>query len=816
MTGKSQSITIRLTIEKVKKNVDAGDADNEHRVKEKTIHAPRDVFLKIKSKDSLTAFLNTKLNNALPKQNQLIKYTRKSKKHKDYIALDNEEDFKSLSRSLKVKNHVKLKIEDHSSPADFAAAAAAAAAQEDAEQQQQQEEKGQGQGQSNSFEFDLKKKINVDFAKFGDALIELAFEHFRELFGNSLDLINEDKGKKFAFDAQSMDSKSESLSASSSGQKSPNLKPEKNAQEKEAEAEEKKVEEVVHQDICCDQCSPVEDVPLKGTRYTCLVCENYDLCSNCESKQQAGKLNYGKHLFEHPMARIVSPMAFAKPNWSGRKNFCSGFGRIHRPFTRLAKDDIIYDIPLSQCNAQNREKLTQWLNKSGIQGFMKEIDNVVHKSELYDEVLSLLESFCEDDLETKHLVVMGLVKNWLESGSSKDVVDAHNSTDADDSSNSTGSKAEEDVDVDVDVDVAVDRIEPAMGTINTQKSGFVAKISKVEMLVGKIVLQLINRSNQTIRGGDMKFELYKDETEKEKEGNQILTFIKNASDVKPGQIKFYKLGKIPKDFEIKNTTFKISAPELALKGTFACDSEIELALCDDLQTGLTNEVTQELPDGDGDAAANSLGVAMVNLDLKPNSLVQLKIVNNLNRNISGEDLKLKLADVDENIISNADIESSRDIAPGKSSKFNLTWQDQKLRYPIKFTFENRHEVGTCEFREGALDAVLVFHNKQTLEVDDSEVTDAVLVFGEELTEEKTSSTQSHSSLSQSASFHSVVLPSLPRESNAGLQDVKSEVQVTEAGAGAGAERDDDYEMLDSDDESLDSDFEILSVHSSNS
>lgn len=47
----------------------------------------------------------------------------------------------------------------------------------------------------------------------------------------------------------------------------------------------------IHDDIVCDQCGMS---PIKGVRYNCSVCHNYDLCELCESK--------GTH--PHPMLKI--------------------------------------------------------------------------------------------------------------------------------------------------------------------------------------------------------------------------------------------------------------------------------------------------------------------------------------------------------------------------------------------------------------------------------------------------------------------------------------------------------------------------------
>ena len=83
---------------------------------EKTICVKRELFTKIKSKPALTEFLNKQLPGYLSNDDNYLVYTRKSKRNKDFVSLITQDDFKSLSRSLKVKNHVKLNVIDTSTP----------------------------------------------------------------------------------------------------------------------------------------------------------------------------------------------------------------------------------------------------------------------------------------------------------------------------------------------------------------------------------------------------------------------------------------------------------------------------------------------------------------------------------------------------------------------------------------------------------------------------------------------------------------------------------------------------------------------------
>ncbi|KHJ80293.1 zinc finger, ZZ type, partial [Oesophagostomum dentatum] len=63
--------------------------------------------------------------------------------------------------------------------------------------------------------------------------------------------------------------------------------------------------EAVHRNVVCDVC----DAPfIVGTRYKCIVCDDFDLCQNCERT--------GVHS-NHGMVRIVDPMRTHVP-WGAR------------------------------------------------------------------------------------------------------------------------------------------------------------------------------------------------------------------------------------------------------------------------------------------------------------------------------------------------------------------------------------------------------------------------------------------------------------------------------------------------------------------
>ncbi|EDS42258.1 potassium channel modulatory factor 1 [Culex quinquefasciatus] len=61
----------------------------------------------------------------------------------------------------------------------------------------------------------------------------------------------------------------------------------------------------IHSGIICDKC---DTESIEGFRYACLVCEDYDLCTECYQKKSTS----GDHLAFHPMLPILAPGDLAK------------------------------------------------------------------------------------------------------------------------------------------------------------------------------------------------------------------------------------------------------------------------------------------------------------------------------------------------------------------------------------------------------------------------------------------------------------------------------------------------------------------------
>ncbi|KAK6884604.1 hypothetical protein K4I79_004324 [Candida tropicalis] len=441
--NQSQRIIIKVAITKANTGSDSTPV-------EKTVYARRDSFTKIKSKAALTAYLSKELPDYISSDASYLAFTRKSKKYKDFISLDSEDDFKSLARSLKVKNHVKLNVVDSSPIAS------------DADDSTRK-----------------RKSTTIDFGALGDALIEVAFEHFKEMFG---DLSN---GAPFKKGTSSVASDNSDCPSYNTATKDEASLP-------------------VHSNICCDICHPDDFVPLRGVRYSCLVCPNFDLCSSCESRQLADKSSFGSHSYLHPMAKIIHPSSsFVRGGACGS--------------TIPQTNDIVYDIPLENCNLATKERLEELLKSKGFEGFVNDVDRYISDSEKYQKLCTMMEIEDEDE-EVQFLVLMSILEHAMDED-----------------------KKEQDSDVPQSEPVTSDNDSVAFPQNNIEGEVIVRpkKFGEISRIIS---LQLTNNTNQTIEGGELKFEFFNS-----KQTETVV--VRNASAIKPGRIRYYNLGRLAEEFE---------------------------------------------------------------------------------------------------------------------------------------------------------------------------------------------------------------------------------------------------------------------------
>lgn len=228
MGKKNQRITLKVTYNKV--------YDTNATSQEKVIHVGFDEVFYLSNKERLIAFLRQYLDLG---EERYVTIIRKSRKNKDYVPLHSEKDFKALFRSLRVKNHTKLVIND-SCPRTFTSMLA----------------------------HDDNKWAGIDFSSFSEAILDSAKLHLRGVLSDFTDKICEGTDRTQV---------SQMLG------------------------------DCMHLNASCDMCTKDEFVPIRGVRYKCLVCQDYDLCLKCESLQFDLQYDDGHHSFRHPMAKISIP-----------------------------------------------------------------------------------------------------------------------------------------------------------------------------------------------------------------------------------------------------------------------------------------------------------------------------------------------------------------------------------------------------------------------------------------------------------------------------------------------------------------------------
>jgi len=238
--------------------------------------------------------------------------TRKSKRSKNYVLLKNNNDFRALSRSLEVKNHLKLKIYDN---------------------ENENENENYGNNGNNDDENDEKvddtsidSKTSVETLSVDKNDISIESNHDDKttsilntknsiLIGNEQynNLINKlDEIHDYVLNG----SKSIKIAEKKGEEKGENKGENKGEQTGEEKAEEKGENVVIHSGVYCDVCNPLNnEIMIKGDRYRCKICFDYDLCSNCYKNGNSNNF----HLNSHPMEKIVKPRNYKSSSFNSSK-----------------------------------------------------------------------------------------------------------------------------------------------------------------------------------------------------------------------------------------------------------------------------------------------------------------------------------------------------------------------------------------------------------------------------------------------------------------------------------------------------------------
>lgn len=261
----------------------------------------------------------------------LVLFTRRSKKYKEYVLLETTDDFRLMARSLRVKNHVKLMVEDLNprvaEPDVLGTSQSSAAADEPVPPYLPPFP-----------QFDPR-----NFSEFGDEIIERFKELLNEFPRHFFDALapvdvplgplhlgvfcdgcdQQVRGVRYkctqchdydlcsACETKGTHDRTHTMfkiAEPSAGCPAFNTTLAPAPAPAPAPATANPIT-TVHRRILCDRCTPTTSLPIVGARYKCLECDNFDLCEPCVLLNE----DVGAHKLTHRMERFVEQAPYSPP-----------------------------------------------------------------------------------------------------------------------------------------------------------------------------------------------------------------------------------------------------------------------------------------------------------------------------------------------------------------------------------------------------------------------------------------------------------------------------------------------------------------------
>ena len=791
----------------------------------------------INDKPALVKFLNTKSGLKVPNIPDLVIIYRKSKKNKSYVPLETRDDFKSLHRSLEVKNLLKLKINVKEVPqmhtADIHTLNEATVPANIKETKKRRADE--------SFK-SLSKSL---FFELSETFLQSALERFKEAMSDG-DHPMEDAAAKTADPPISAPLSSPTPESS-----------------------------VVHEDACCDYCNPTEFKPIIGPRFKCLVCDNFDLCATCESRF----VEINDHSRFHPLAKINFPnyhsvrhhdpeivkghyhqishnavsghcgrhqptRVFVSKCATDSSSLCSGQHTDKETFQftgapRISSEDIVYDIPFGSCSLASKEKLESILKSGDIDHFFQNIDGYIEDSRRFH---ALMESV-EGDLSTneKFACLLSLADQTYKASKLR----ASGSTDATED-HTTQSESTEIKDAERGNSKSL-----TTTALTVAEGEGVLIVETVRMSPRCMTLKLNNASLYMILGSQLKFEFFND-------SNRVAVSVPSPHDIAPGFTKSFNLRLGSEDpnfpsFEDSRLRIETCDPNVFMEGAFASTTTL-------VPHTKEPELIKLLSDN-----LIFSGQVLVSLHIKAKGSAQIVVTNDTEQDIDCSDLTFEIINCFEQSICKLLIHKKHAIFLGRGAKFNLNVSTAHLKYPFKLIMKNETIQGECNLCLKNLSGVFDFelgetavlnsssetdddiYHEETLktdvvslatpetvvEVPNDENTDdcPMLVDGPPSQKPPSELSQSieelrlgKSSYNNSTSVHSMILPTLPQ----GSVSPKNLTTTLSASVYADANttllrdgdednhRDDDYDLISTDTgDDFGSDYEVLSRVTSN-
>lgn len=645
-------------------------------------------------------------------ESKYLKFTRKLKKNKGYINLESFDDFKCLSRSLNVKNHVKLTINDHSPEESQPKVEAAArsstisSAPSAPSTQPTVETEDVDDPPTVTPEYNQYKNDDINLGKLAELFTDVAKEKLKEVIGE--------------FASEVLDS----------------FTPKEPQQPSQPQP---KKFQAVHSNSCCDSCNPDTFVPIKGIRYKCLTCIDYDLCQDCETNFLENEIITGTHSYLHATMKIITPESFKidqdtlshVPNISnvhhavycdccdagpirGTRYKCktcpnydlcedcydnqifqgSHYG-FHLPdhemhvfkkpvgncpsyesATSSTNEDIkfssngtedILDINLDSSAKPISNKIKALLQEFGIVGFLDKLTKVFEESERYNTLLELLKSEVDDE-DVKYAILQSIIYENQDFSKKNEA--------------NTEDEVTEEASYIDPIESHLQSVEflpekqetKSFGCIETggPTSDFILKTKRFGPNSKIFSVSLTNNSNHYFPAGDMVFEFF------DNESNDSIV-VRNASSIDSCKQRFYNLKGDIEKFIGKKVQISFNNDDYKLVGDFGSESNLSLIKSTTGEAIQINEIVESVK------STESLSIDVV---LKAKEMVQLIIYNNNDETFDCSDLLIKINNFLGNTVGKVLVHKRHGIKPWSSSKFNISLNSAHLKNPFTILLDN--------------------------------------------------------------------------------------------------------------------------------
>ncbi|CCE80155.1 Piso0_003257 [Millerozyma farinosa CBS 7064] len=463
-------------------------------------------------------------------------------------------------------------------------------------------------------------------------------------------------------------------------------------------------DELVHEAVACDNCSKTEFIPIKGTRYKCLVCPNYDLCSTCEYEQSKEKTEDGLHTYLHPLAKIVTP--------SRVNGTCILSG---------LRDSNLYDDP-ARSSLRAKEWIESTLQNEGTNKLLEELEAFIEDAEKYRQLREMSNEKINDGKDNDAFTrIQSLIEN-----SGNDEINGLKCN-----KNECSSKLADE-----------DHI----------------KILTKPLSKNSSILRLTLINNSTfIEGGDLRFEFKNSFISK-----SIL--VKNIKEILPGERRSFNLtiGGGTLD-SLSGSCLIISS----LKGGFIASGIHELNSMSSLNIKRSSEMTEKNSGEEMGEEADTVQAAFV--PLEDRSVLILKNLTSNVFDIQGLTLQLES---NGNVIYRSESLTTDSISSMCQREYQINVKRCDMVFPVSLSVSSRSFEGAMKMTSSDATGVVNVVSQDNAE-NHASISPHSFSQGEPLFEKHKSKNNDLFS-AVAGSTHSIILPTLPRESQVISKSATSE------------------------------------------